>query len=342
MVNPLRWDGNLWLLNQLKLPFEEKWIRCSKLKDVAKGIKDMIIRGAPAIGVAAAYGVALLCQEEYKTKEEFLKKLDKGIELLASTRPTAVNLFWALERMKKIAKNFRALSLEDLKQKLIQEAQTIEKENLECCESIGKVGATIVPEKAFILTHCNAGSLATGGYGTALGVIRKAKEEGKQIHVFVDETRPYLQGARLTMWELMKEEIPATLITDNMAGYMMRKEKIDLVLVGADRITANGDIANKIGTYILAVLAKENGIPFYSAAPTSTLDLTLSSGEDITVEERPPQEVLYIQNKRIAPVGAQVRNPAFDITPSRYVTGIITEKGIVYPPWKENLKKLIT
>lgn len=302
----------------------------------------MIVRGAPAIGVSAAYGM-VLGAAEYKGDdvEGFIKHLEKVSELLKDTRPTAVNLFWAIERMLKVAYNNRQASVEDIKDLLLKEADRMAQEDVETNRRIGYFGQQLLQDGAVVLTHCNAGALATVGYGTALGVIRAAREAGKNISVYADETRPYLQGARLTAWELMEEGIPVTLITDSMAGYFMKKGIISAVIVGADRIAANGDVANKIGTYTLAVLAKENRVPFYVAAPLSTLDLSIESGDDIPIEERDEREVTHIGGVRIAPYGVKVANPAFDVTPNQYVTAIITDAGVVYPPYKQNLQKLV-
>lgn len=302
----------------------------------------MIVRGAPAIGVSAAYGM-VLGAAEYKGDdvEGFIKHLEKVSELLKDTRPTAVNLFWAIERMLKVAYNNRQASVEDIKDLLLKEADRMAQEDVETNRRIGYFGQQLLQDGAVVLTHCNAGALATVGYGTALGVIRAAREAGKNISVYADETRPYLQGARLTAWELMEEGIPVTLITDSMAGYFMKKGIISAVIVGADRIAANGDVANKIGTYTLAVLAKENRVPFYVAAPLSTLDLSIESGDDIPIEERDEREVTHIGGVRIAPHGVKVANPAFDVTPNQYVTAIITDAGVVYPPYKQNLQKLV-
>jgi len=317
-------------------------VECYTYSDVARAIKEMIVRGAPAIGVSAAYGM-VLGAAEYKGDdvEGFIKHLEKVSELLKDTRPTAVNLFWAIERMLKVAYNNRQASVEDIKDLLLKEADRMAQEDVETNRRIGYFGQQLLQDGAVVLTHCNAGALATVGYGTALGVIRAAREAGKNISVYADETRPYLQGARLTAWELMEEGIPVTLITDSMAGYFMKKGIISAVIVGADRIAANGDVANKIGTYTLAVLAKENRVPFYVAAPLSTLDLSIESGDDIPIEERDEREVTHIGGVRIAPYGVKVANPAFDVTPNQYVTAIITDAGVVYPPYKQNLQKLV-
>ncbi|MCM2358801.1 MAG: S-methyl-5-thioribose-1-phosphate isomerase, partial [Geobacteraceae bacterium] len=311
-------------------------------RGVAEAIRGMVIRGAPAIGVAAAMGVALGARDVIAdTFESFYQQLNNVCDELAKTRPTAVNLFWAIERMKRTALANRDKDLATLREILKEEAILVEEEDLRICRAIGKNGAALIPDSGTVLTHCNAGGLATAGYGTALGVIRAAHEAGKKIRVFADETRPWLQGARLTCWELLKEEIPVTLIADNMAGFFMHKGEISCCVVGADRIAANGDTANKIGTYSVAVLAKENNIPFYVAAPTSTFDLTLKSGADIPIEERHSREVTHLQGFPLAPEGVWVRNPAFDVTPARYITAIITEQGVVTGDYEERLRELV-
>jgi len=332
------------LIDQLRLPHELEIITCRRWPEVAAAITTMQIRGAPAIGVCAAYGVALAAQEsQADTIAGLLADLEPAFAGLRATRPTAVNLFWALERMRRKAETAAATasSAELLRAVLLGEAEEMADEDVAVNQAIGRNGAALVPDKANILTHCNAGALATVDYGTALGVIRAAHEAGKQIHVYVDETRPYLQGARLTAWELQQLAIPHTLITDNMAGHFMRQGKVDLVVLGADRIAANGDFANKIGTYTLAVLAQHHGIPFYSAAPTSTIDLSLPSGEAIPIEERSPEEVVQIRGVRIAPAGVRAAHPAFDVTPWRYLSGIITERGVVRPPFDRGLQTLM-
>ncbi|HWP45903.1 MAG TPA: S-methyl-5-thioribose-1-phosphate isomerase [Candidatus Limnocylindrales bacterium] len=342
MIQTIEWINNkVVMIDQTRLPMEEVYREYDNYKDVAQAIKNMVIRGAPAIGVAAAMGIALGAQSiSADSYEEFSIKMKEILEEMAKTRPTAVNLFWAIEEMRRCAEAHRHLPVPQLKEVLKNRALQIRDEDIQINKILGKYGAQLIKSGDTILTHCNAGALATAGYGTALGVIRSAHEEGKQIHVFVDETRPFLQGSRLTAWELAKENIPLTLITDNMAGYFMRKGKINLIIVGADRIAANGDVANKIGTYSLAVLAKEHGIPFYVAAPISTLDLSIGSGDQIPIEERNPQEVTQIAGKQIAPEAIQVANPAFDVTPHEYITAIITEKGIAWPPYEESLAKL--
>jgi methylthioribose-1-phosphate isomerase len=343
MFETLKWTAEgVRMIDQRKLPAEEVYPLFRTFEEVAQAIKDMVVRGAPAIGVAAAMGVALgmksITASDPETIEtQFMRICDR----MASTRPTAVNLFWAIERMKKVFyTNLKLYPLAELQKTLEAEALRIQHEDIALNRQMGQHGASLIPAGASVLTHCNAGALATAGYGTALGVIRAAVEQGKALHVFADETRPFLQGARLTAWELHKDGIPVTLITDNMAGHFMQSGKIHCVIVGADRIAANGDVANKIGTYSVAVLAKENKIPFYVAAPTSTLDLSLSSGDQIPIEQRPKSEVTHIQQVPIAPEGVEVANPAFDVTPFRYVTAIITERGIAYPPFTESLKRI--
>ncbi|MDD2714880.1 MAG: S-methyl-5-thioribose-1-phosphate isomerase [Candidatus Wallbacteria bacterium] len=331
-------DGTLFLLNQLKLPLKIEYIPCRTVKQVARAIRKMIVRGAPAIGVTAAYGMALAARE-FEGNRAFVKKMERSAELLRSTRPTAVNLAWALERMRKLYSNSALPSLE-IAILMLREAVRIDCEDLSLCRKIGAAGAELIAHGDGILTHCNAGALATAGWGTALGVIRSAHESGKKIRVFIDETRPYLQGARITALEIMKMGIECYLICDNMAGYMMKKGEIRKVIVGADRIAANGDTANKIGTYSLAVLASYHNIPFFVAAPVSTFDLTLKSGELIPIEERPECEITTIRGKRIAPLGVKVKNPAFDVTPAELISAIITEHGIVRPPFQGKLAKL--
>ena len=334
-------DDAVIMIDQTRLPGEEVYNSYTDFRSVADAIRGMVIRGAPAIGVAAAMGVALGARDIIAdTPESFFRQLENVCDVLARTRPTAVNLFWGLERMKRVAEANREKSLDKIREILKKEAIRVEQEDLTICRNIGKWGATLIPEGATVLTHCNAGGLATAGYGTALGVIRAAHEAGKNIQVFADETRPWLQGARLTAWELMKEKIPTTLISDNMAGFFMSRGEITCCVVGADRIAANGDTANKIGTYSVAVLAKENNIPFYVAAPVSTLDLTLSDGSKIPIEERPSSEVTHIKGIAIAPEGVRVRNPAFDVTPARYITAIITENGIVKGDYRSGLRKV--
>lgn len=341
-MKALEWKGDkLCLIDQTALPHRKDIIECFTYMDVGNAIKDMKVRGAPAIGVSAAYGIVLgMLQFKGESHRCFFEELDAVANTLKSTRPTAVNLFWAIERMKRVAKSNCQKQISEIKALLLEEAHKMANEDVETNRKIGALGQTLLKEHEVILTHCNTGALATVDYGTAIGVIRAAHEAGKKISVYADETRPYLQGARLTAWELMEHGIDVTLITDNMAGYFMKKGTITSVIVGADRIASNGDVANKIGTYSVAVLAKENRIPFYVAAPISTLDLTLNSGEMIPIEERNEREVTHIGNIRIAPNGVKVANPAFDITPNEYITAIITEKMIVYPPYKENLGSL--
>jgi len=343
MFRTLEWtDAGVVLIDQRKLPSEELYPVFRTYEEVAQAIKDMVVRGAPAIGVTAAMGVALGAKRlETADSAEFKGQFLSICAALSATRPTAVNLFWAIERMKKVFyENFERGDLDALKRALEVEAKRMHEEDIELNRRMGHLGASLIPEKARVLTHCNAGALATAGYGTALGVIRAAQEQGKGLEVFADETRPFLQGARLTAWELQKDNIPVTLITDNMAGHFMKTGKIDCVIVGADRVAANGDVANKIGTYSVAVLAKENSIPFYVAAPISTLDLNIPSGDHIPIEERPSLEVTHIKETQIAPEGVEVANPAFDVTPNRYVTAIITERGIAKPPYSESLREL--
>ncbi len=340
-VEPIRWaDGRLLLLDQSRLPAQEVWLELTDAADVAAAIKEMRVRGAPAIGVAAAYGVALAARtSQARDMAAFREDLEGAIALLRATRPTAVNLFWAVERMRAVAAGCR--TPDEARARLLAEAMAIQMQDVEANRRIGRLGAELVPDGATVLTHCNAGALATAGYGTALGVIRAVREAGKQVRVVADETRPLLQGARLTAWELVRDGIPVTLIADTAAGALMRRGLITCVVVGADRIAANGDVANKIGTYQVAVLAREHGIPFYVAAPTSTLDLSLASGDAIPIEERRPEEVTRLQGVPIAPDGVEVLNPAFDVTPAAYVTAIITERGVARPPYEMSLRALV-
>jgi methylthioribose-1-phosphate isomerase len=329
------------MIDQRKLPAEEIYVRCTTAAEVARAIKTMVIRGAPAIGVAAAFGLALGMRRSTATgTQKFAAEFYKMCELMASTRPTAVNLFWAIERMKRsFAEGANAgESVDQIKDRLDREAEAIHDEDVASCRAMGAFGAEIVPNDARILTHCNAGALATAGYGTALGVIRGAVEAGKHVTVFADETRPFLQGARLTAWELVRDGIETTVITDNMAGSLMNHGRVDLVVVGADRIAANGDTANKIGTYSVAVLAREHQIPFYVAAPLSTVDLSMADGSHIPIEERHAKEVSHLKGAQLAATGALIWNPAFDVTPHRFIAGIITERGICRPPFTESLK----
>ncbi|HHV29093.1 S-methyl-5-thioribose-1-phosphate isomerase [Acetivibrio mesophilus] len=340
-MKPLEYcNGVLKLIDQTLLPGEQKIVELKSYAKVADAIKDMIVRGAPAIGVTAAYGVAIASKAiNTDSKDEFFTDLVKVCDIIKSTRPTAVNLFWAVDRVYNKAVSNRDKSIEEIKNLIEEEAHLMEKEDIESNRSIGRFGNELIKENWTILTHCNAGALATCDYGTALGVIRAAHESGKNIRVFADETRPYLQGSRLTAWELMQDNIPVTLICDNMAGHFMKEGLIDCVIVGADRIALNGDTANKIGTYSVAVLAKENNIPFYVAAPTTTIDFSIETGKQIPIEERSPDEITHIKGVRIAPEGVNVKNPAFDVTPNKYISAIITDKGIIYPPYNENIEK---
>jgi len=343
VLEALYWDnGKLYLLDQLLLPHEKLYIECNTYKDVARAIIGMNVRGAPAIGVSAAYGI-VLGSYEYDDSDivNFVEHMENVANYLRITRPTAVNLFWAIERMMRVLKNTNTGSIEFLRHNLLEEAHLLAKEDVEINRNIGKWGQQLLNDGDVVLTHCNAGALATAGYGTALGILRAAHEEGKRLSVYAGETRPYLQGARLTAWELMESGIDVTLITDSMAGHFLRSGRIKAVIVGADRVAANGDVANKIGTYGLAVLSKENNVPFYVASPLSTLDFTLETGDEIVIEERDENEVTYIAGKRIAPLGVKVANPAFDVTPNKYVTAIVTELGIIRKPYHQNLKKII-
>jgi methylthioribose-1-phosphate isomerase len=329
------------MIDQRKLPAEERYVRCKTAADVARAIKTMVIRGAPAIGVAAAMGLALGMRKSKETgTKNFAAEFHKVCELMASTRPTAVNLFWAIERMKRsfAAGALAGESVDQIKDRLDREADAIHDEDVASCRALGAFGAEVVPADAHVLTHCNAGALATAGYGTALGVIRGAVERGKRVAVFADETRPFFQGARLTAWELVRDGIETTIITDNMSGALMRQGKVDLVVVGADRIAANGDTANKIGTYTVAVLAREHRIPFYVAAPLSTIDLETPDGDHIPIEERNAREVTHVGAVQVAPEGALIWNPAFDVTPHAFISGIITERGIFRAPYSESLR----
>ena len=341
-LNTVEWvEGKVRLVDQTLLPLEQVWVECTSHEEVAEAIRSMKVRGAPAIGVTAAYGMALgALAYPGSDPEGFLLHMARVADRLRATRPTAVNLFWAIERMLSVAVGASSAGVEATRAALVAEARRMAEEDVAANRRMGALGAELLPEEGGVLTHCNAGALATVAYGTALGVIRAAVERGKRIRVYADETRPFLQGARLTAWELLSDGIPVTLITDNMAGHFMQRGKIDAVVVGADRIAANGDVANKIGTYSVAVLAKEHGIPFYVAAPTSTVDLSTPSGEQIVIEERDPREVVYMAGRRIAPEGVDVANPAFDITPHRYVTAIITEKGVAREPYGEALRHL--
>ncbi len=324
------------MIDQTRLPREEVFVTCRNYVEVADAIRDMIIRGAPAIGVAAAMGVAIGALQSANLEAD----MPVICETLAKTRPTAVNLFWAIERMKQVYASVRNQDIGQVRMRLVEEAQKVREEDIAINQAIGRHGAPLVPDGKTVLTHCNAGALATAGFGTALGVIRAAVQSGKNIDVFADETRPFLQGARLTAWELQRDGIETTLITDNMAGHFLKSGRIGCVVVGADRIAGNGDVANKIGTYSVAVLAHENNVPFYVAAPISTLDLTLHSGEQIPIEERSAKEVTHVQGVHMAPEGIKVANPAFDVTPNRYVSAIITERGVARAPYTESLLEL--
>jgi methylthioribose-1-phosphate isomerase len=337
MLETIEWTpAGVVMLDQTILPTQTVFVTCSDYLQVAHAIKTMIIRGAPAIGVAAAMGVAIGVQKSTNPDADFATICDT----LAATRPTAVNLFWGIERMKRLYRSLDGQPIETKRQALIDEAIRVKDEDVAICKEIGRHGAPLVPDNKTVLTHCNAGALATAGYGTALGVIRAAVEAGKSIDVFADETRPFLQGARLTAWELMQDGIKTTLITDNMAGHFLKSGRIGCVVVGADRIAANGDVANKIGTYSVAVLAKENNVPFFVAAPISTLDLTLTDGSLIPIEERKAEEVTSVFGVPVAPEGVNVCNPAFDVTPNKYIAGIITEHGVATAPFTESLRAL--
>jgi methylthioribose-1-phosphate isomerase len=339
MVETIQWTGaGVVMIDQTRLPIEETYVTCTTYEEVAEAIRGMIVRGAPAIGVAAAMGVALgVCRAGEAGLDEQVERI---CATLAATRPTAVNLFWAIDRMKRLYTSLHGQPLAEVRARLVEEAKLIYQEDIAINRAIGRHGAALVPDGKTVLTHCNAGALATAGYGTALGVVRAAVEAGKKIDVFADETRPFMQGARLTVWELQHDGIAVTLITDNMAGHFLKSGRIGCVVVGADRIAANGDVANKIGTYSVAVLAKENNVPFYVAAPVSTLDLTLASGGEIPIEERAAIEVTHVFGHQVAPAGTQVQNPAFDVTPARYVAGIVTEYGVARAPFEESLKRL--
>jgi methylthioribose-1-phosphate isomerase len=343
MLPTIDWQGDvIVMVDQRKLPAQEIYVRCRTAQEVARAIRTMVIRGAPAIGVSAAMGIALgMRRSTAKGTKQFAVEFQKICDMMASTRPTAVNLFWAIDRMKRaFAEAAQAgQSPTEIADRLELEARAIHDEDVVSCRTMGSFGAEIVPDGARVLTHCNAGALATAGYGSALGVIRAAVERGKRVAVFADETRPFLQGARLTAWELVRDGINTTVITESMAGPLMRGGEIDLVVVGADRIAANGDTANKIGTYTVAVLAHEHKIPFYVAAPLSTIDLSTPDGDLIPIEERDRREITHIGSSKLTPDGAHIRNPAFDVTPHRYIAGIITEKGIFRPPFQETLKR---
>lgn len=343
-MRTIEWDerGVVRMIDQRRLPLELVWLECDDYRQVASAIQEMAIRGAPAIGAAAAFGLALAArQSPAESGPALLADLHLAARELQATRPTAVNLSWALKRMLDHAQVLERQPAAEIVGSLRAEAQRIADEDVEINRQMGRHGAALIGDGANILTHCNAGALATVDYGTALAVVRAAHEAGKQIHVWVDETRPRLQGARLTAWELMNDGIPMTLIADNASGHLLRTGRVDIVLVGSDRTAANGDVANKIGTYKLAVLARENGVPFYAVVPTSTIDLDMATGDEIPIEQRDPQEVTHLGDCQIAPDGVPVLNLAFDVTPHRYVTGIITEKGIAYPPYRQSLRRMV-
>jgi methylthioribose-1-phosphate isomerase len=343
MIHTLEWtQSGVVFIDQTKLPTEEVYVTCTTHQQVADAIRNMVVRGAPAIGVAAAMGIALgVKNSQAKNAADLKKELDRISTLIGETRPTAVNLFWAIRRMTEKFETLRTFPVSHIQQGLIAEAQRMHAEDIAANQAMGRHGATLMPASGGVLTHCNAGALATAGYGTALGVIRAAVEAGKKIHVYADETRPFLQGSRLTAWELMKDGIPTTVISDNMAGVMMQQGKIGAIVVGADRIAANGDVANKIGTYTVAVLAKEHGIPFYVAAPISTVDLATPDGSKIPIEQRNAREVTHIAGKQMTPDGVEIENPAFDVTPAKFVVAIITERGIARAPYEESLRVLV-
>src|ERR1700683_4732388 len=342
MIQTLEWtDHGVRFIDQTKLPTEEAYVTCKTHEQVADVIRTMVVRGAPAIGVAAAMGVALAVKNSRAESTADLKRdLDQACGVIGKTRPTAVNLFWAIRRMQEKFERVRIRPIPQIKRDLIEEAQRMHAEDIAANQAMGGHGATLMPSEGGVLTHCNAGALATAGYGTALGVIRAAGAQGKKIHVYADETRPFLQGSRLTAWELMKDGIPTTVISDNMAGAMMKQGRIGAIIVGADRVAANGDVANKIGTYTVAILAKEHGIPFYVAAPISTIDLACPDGTHIPIEQRNPKEVTHIAGKQMVPDGVSIENPAFDVTPAKYVTAIINERGSARAPYGESLRTL--
>jgi methylthioribose-1-phosphate isomerase len=339
MVRTVQWrNGTVVMIDQRLLPAQQVYRICRDYREVARAIKDMVIRGAPAIGVAAAFGIALGMRQ---ARRDLPHAFERMCQTFAATRPTAVNLFWAIERMRRAFARVHTRSVREIRAALLREAQAIHAEDVAANRALGQYGAALIPRGARVLTHCNAGALATAGYGTALGIVRAAHDAGKHISVMATETRPFLQGARLTAWELKTDHIPATLITDNMAGHFMHSGKISCVIVGADRVAANGDVANKIGTYTLAVLAHRHHIPFYVAAPTSTIDLHCPTGERIPIEDRNPTEVTHIGDRQIAPSGIPAENPAFDVTPHPLVTAIVTERGVARPPYKNSLHRLV-
>jgi methylthioribose-1-phosphate isomerase len=344
MIPTLSWTPEgVRFLDQTKLPLEESYVLATTYEQVAEIVVTMVVRGAPAIGVSAAYGIALGAKHaKAATAEEFTPEFERICARLAATRPTAVNLFWAIDRMKRLFAGLLSAgaTLPQIQGKILAEAHAMYEEDIAACKTMGALGGALLPDEAGVLTHCNAGALATCGYGTALGVIRSAVEQGKRIHVYADETRPFLQGARLTAWELMADGIPTTVICDNMAASLMRSGRIHAVVVGADRIAANGDVANKVGTYNVAILAKEHGIPFYVAAPCSTIDLATPTGDTIPIEERPAIEVTHHGGKQLTPNGVGICNPAFDVTPAKYVTAIVTERGVLRAPYIESLRRM--
>ncbi len=343
MIETLEWtNSGVVFIDQTKLPNEEVYVTCTTHEQVADVIRNMVVRGAPAIGVSAAMGIALgVNNSKAESIDALQEDFDRICKLIGETRPTAVNLFWAIKRMSEKLQSLKAKPILEIKKLMIQESQRMHAEDIASNQAIGQFGATLMPASGGVLTHCNAGALATCGYGTALGVIRAAIEHGKKIHVYADETRPFLQGSRLTAWELMKDGIPTTVISDNMAGAMMSQGKIGAIVVGADRIAANGDVANKIGTYTVAVLAKENEIPFYVAAPFSTIDLDTPDGSTIPIEQRSSREVTHFAGKLVTPEGVGIENPAFDVTPARYVTAIVTERGIARAPYEKSFLQLV-
>lgn len=346
MIKTVEWtDEGVRMIDQRILPNEEKYLTLRSCEEVAEAIKQMVVRGAPAIGVSAAMGLALGTKQAVGTNVEDLEQdFNYFCELMSATRPTAVNLFWAIEKMRERFRRAKAsgADTDGIKQQLVEEAQRIFREDIASNRALGRFGGELIADGSTVLTHCNAGALATAGdYGTALGVIRGARDAGKRIAVIADETRPFLQGARLTAWELAQDDIPVTIITDNMAGHVMKQGKVDAVVVGADRIAANGDAANKIGTYMVAVLAKRHDIPFYVAAPVSTVDLALASGDQIPIEERDEREVTHVREHRLAPEGVPVHNPAFDVTPHDLIAAIITDKGVARAPYTESLRKMV-
>ena len=346
MIKTIEWTNEgVRMIDQRLLPGEEKYLTLRSYEEVAEAIKKMVVRGAPAIGISAAMGLALGAKQSVGMSVADLEdEFSYMCDVMSKTRPTAVNLFWAIERMRETfnREKARTRNVEEIKENLVKEALKIFEEDIEANRSIGRYGADLIPDGATVLTHCNAGALATAGdYGTALGVIRGARDAGKRVAVIADETRPFLQGLRLTAWELAKDDIPVTVITDNMAGHIMKSGKVDCVVVGADRIASNGDTANKIGTYMVAVLAQRNNIPFYVAAPITTLDLSIESGEQIPIEERDAREVTHISNQQIGPDGVAVHNPAFDVTPNELIAAIITDKGVARSPYTESLKALV-